>query len=71
MLTLGRVATIQGSFDHYLACTGTPQEWSATVQPYSGRFAGGKATLSYGFWASNEWGSGGGSDTRTVQLRAK
>jgi hypothetical protein len=42
---VGRVATIEGFGFAALSCDGTDQPWSASVQPFSGKFAGGHANL--------------------------
>ena len=43
--TVGRIATIRGDFSFYESgtCDGTAHRWSATAQPSSGKFAGGKS----------------------------
>jgi hypothetical protein len=43
--TVGRIATIRGSFGFFAGgtCDGTSHRWSAQAQPNSGKFAGGKS----------------------------
>ena len=52
-----------------MTCDGTAEPWTATVTPFSGKFAGGKAGLQYFFSVENEWGHVLRNDTMTVQLR--
>jgi hypothetical protein len=42
---VGRVATISGFGFTSFVCDGTDQPWSVSVQPFSGKFAGGQANV--------------------------
>lgn len=67
---VGRVATISGYGFTTLVCDGTPHTWSATFTPYSGKFAGGKAELSFYASVWNDFGTDVEQRTVTVKLNA-
>jgi hypothetical protein len=70
---VGRTKTVNGGDSNYgLTCNGDAQSWSLIVNPYNGKFAGGKAfvSLSYGFWDNDDpYDSVYGSSQQSVQLK--
>jgi hypothetical protein len=52
---VGRIATVTGDgFAEFTTCDGSPHPWSAQVDPYGGKFAGGHATASATIFVCNE-----------------
>jgi hypothetical protein len=67
--SVGRIGTITGSGYSDLACDGALHHWSVLVFPNSGKFAGGKATVSADGFACNVTTCTDSFVNRTVQLR--
>lgn len=68
--SVGRVATVRGalSVSEAQTCDGTTHQWTATVVPESGKFAGGKA-LTVAFWfACGRFECANGFTEQTVRL---
>lgn len=69
---VGRVSTVSGAGDAGVTCApGTPVHWSATILPYNGRFAGGKATADVQVFACNEFQCGFTASYSTLSLRKR
>jgi hypothetical protein len=66
---VGRVATISGFGFADLTCDGTEQTWSVTVQPFSGKFAGGHADVSADAFVCGPAGCASDHVERTIVLR--
>jgi hypothetical protein len=66
---VGRVATISGFGFANVSCDGTEQPWSTTVQPFSGKFAGGHADLVADAFACNFAGCASDHVEQTIVLR--
>ncbi|MBM7799254.1 hypothetical protein JOE57_002175 [Microlunatus panaciterrae] len=69
--SVGRIATIRGSFDFFEVgtCDGTSHRWTAEVAPYSGKFKGGKAlTVAFSYACGVYQCAEGGFAEQTVQL---
>lgn len=68
--TVGRIATIRGSFSVFdqQTCDGTPQQWTANATPQNGKFAGGSAlTVAFSF-ACGPFECAQGFTEQTVRL---
>jgi hypothetical protein len=57
---VGRVATISGYGFASLDCDGSEQHWSAPVQPFSGKYAGGQAKATADAYVCNQLGCASG-----------
>jgi hypothetical protein len=66
---VGRIATISGFGSASLTCDGTDQPWSASVQPFSGKFAGGQASVVADAFVCNPAGCASDNVLRTIVLR--
>jgi hypothetical protein len=66
---VGRIATISGFGLAAFSCDGTEQPWSASVQPFSGKFAGGHANVVADGLACNPAGCAPDHVERSIVLR--
>jgi hypothetical protein len=66
---VGRVATISGFNFTELSCDGTMQPWSLSIQPFSGKFKGGHATVIADAFVCNAVECASDHVERTIQLR--
>jgi hypothetical protein len=65
---VGRLVTISGDGYTSLLCDGTTRTWTVEVYPYSGKFAGGKATVNASADACGTLECRSDSDQRTILL---
>jgi hypothetical protein len=66
---VGRLTTVSGYGYTNLTCDGTTHKWAVEVQPYSGRFAGGKATAGAYADACGRLECVNDTDQRAITLR--
>lgn len=66
---VGRIATISGFGFAGLFCDGTQQTWSVSVQPFSGKLAGGQADVVADAFACNLAGCAFDRGEETIVLR--
>jgi hypothetical protein len=65
---VGRTGSLRGEFALGTSCSAQRRGWSATVEPYSGRYVGGTASASAQAYASNGVTDASDHDSATIRL---